>query len=161
MKTPCIALLLVLTYLAGAEIAVKFYSEEPTSHPNRVLGIPTNAVSHVIFNTNSAPPGYVLMSLEQYRDHQVAVRPAHRAWLTNVKEPWDLTNSQPPASVVSNRLVNIQALKVLVDTMQDAETNWASLTAGQIQGLVRVHNQALLRLRPLLRDLYQDHLAKE
>ena len=45
--------------------------------------------------------------------------------------------------------------------MQDAEDNWATLTAGQIQGLVRVHNQALLRLRPLLHELYSRHVHKD
>lgn len=150
-----------LALAVGAQVAVKFYSEEPASHPNRLLNIPTNVVSDVIFNTNAAPAGYVLMTEEAYRDHLKDVRPAFLAWRDNVYTPWALTNSQPSPSVVSNRQSNIAALKFLVDTMENSETNWASLTAGQIQGLVRVHNQAFLRLRPLLRDLYSGHQANE
>lgn len=154
-------LLLLIASLAGAQqVAVKFYSEEPESHPNRVLNIPTNAVSHVIF-TNAAPSGYVLMSTEDYQEHLRTIRPAFRAWFTNVYEPWALTNAQPPPTVVSNRQANIQALKALADQMESAETNWATITDVQVKGLVRVHNQTLLRLKPLIQELYRDYLSKE
>lgn len=153
-------LLLLVASMAGAEVAVRFYSEEPTSHPNRVLGIPTNAPSQVVF-TNTAPPGFVLFTIEAWKDYRDANESTWRDWRRDIYEPYWSTNSQPHPTVVSNRQVNIQALKVLVDTMQNAETNWPSLTAGQIQGLVRVHNQFLLRLKPLLQELYQEHLTKE
>lgn len=145
---------------AGAQVAVKFYSEEPTNHPNRALSIPTNAVSHVIF-TNAAPAGYVLMSTEAYHEHLKTIRPAFREWFENIYEPWARTNAEPSPTVVSNRQANIQALKDLVDAMESAETNWAGLTTAQVKDVVHTHNQAFLRLRPLLRDLYRKYLSEE
>lgn len=154
-----ILLLLFLALAVGADVAVKFYSEEPTNHQNRILGIPTNVVSEVIFNTNSAPIGYVLMSLEEYRIHQDMVRPAFRNWFTNVYEPWAFTNAQPTSQQISNRTAQVQALIDLMNSMQNAEDNWGTLTQAQIQGVVRAHNQFLIRLKPLLKDIYQQWIA--
>jgi hypothetical protein len=145
----------------SAEVAVKFYSSEPSTNQNRLLNIPTNVVSDVIFNTNSAPAEYILMTEEEYRTHQETVRPEFRNWFTNIYQPWALANSQPTSQQISNRLANIQALKDLSDSMQFAEDNWATLSNVQIQGVVRAHNQFLLRLRPILRDLYHQRLAEQ
>jgi hypothetical protein len=121
-------------------LAVSFYQADPSGIPD---GWPKQA-RQLGDATGPLNAGEQLMTPAELDVYKAARQSAYDTW-RNSKLLAEATRIQ----------TNIDALRALFDDFQIAEDTWGALTALQIQTLVRKHNQALLRLRPLFSALYR------
>lgn len=126
-------------------LAVSFYQSDPSGIPNNW----PKAMRELGQATGPLLAGEQLMTVEELETYRNARRAAYDSW-----------RGQQSTSETTRIQVNITALRALFDDFQTSENNWDTLTAAQIQGLVRKHNQALLRLRPLFANLYQKEIER-
>ena len=64
---------------------------------------------------------------------------------------WEATKK---AAVQTVKDTAISDLTTAFNTMKNAETNWGTMTQAQQIGVLRIHNQVLIKLLPILKDLY-------
>lgn len=126
-------------------LAVKFYG-------TNAAGIPTNWPAEIreLKSATNPPPGFVLMTVQEFQAYKTANQSEYNAWTASQQATND-----------SARSANIAALASLFDDFLTAENNWTNLSQAQQIGILRKHNQALLRLKPLIQDLYLDRLKTQ
>jgi hypothetical protein len=132
--------------LCAQNLAVNF-------HGANTNGIPTNWPSYTRpIGTNTFAPGAdAVMTSAELDAHKQPLWPQYRAavWLMQSNDMFSATN------VVGQ---NVSALRNLFEDFADYERGWQAGTnynAATVQLIIRKHNAALLRLRPVLQEMYK------
>ena len=126
-------------------VNVRFWLHEPVTHDFRASGIPTNWPSAMIpTNAPNQLPNWQLMTVEDFQAYKAARKAGYDAWVAS------RDNTQQNV-----RNAKLQEIVDLYDRLELAQRNWSALTQLQISSVVSNQNVLLLRLRPILRELYE------
>lgn len=140
-----IAVFSVSVALLADNIAMKQYKDFP-SDSLTVAGIPGDWPKfEQPIGTNTTFKDWTVMTRAERNALKTKLKPTVQEFFANRKAATD-----------TGKQNNIQALLDLFDTFQTAENNWTNLTTAQRMTLLRKHNQALLRLKPILKQLYEN-----
>lgn len=160
MKFLALTLLLLCALAATAQnYAVRFLSMDPAHEFNAVPGCPTNwpvARDHIGPAQSTTIPNRAILSQAQLDAVYANAGPAFTNWHTSTWKNFVATRDNSDLLARSN---NIVRLKSLYADITQYETRWQAgeqaTNAAQINAILRTHNDALLRLRPLLIELYR------
>jgi hypothetical protein len=117
--------------------------------PGNVEGDPTNCIAMVwdIGTNTVAPLGFFITNA------------AGRDWYLKFSETnYFASRSNALAQAEQTRTANLGALRSLFEDFADFERGWQNGTnynAAAMQTILRKHNAVILRLRPVLQDLYK------
>lgn len=153
MKTFLITTLLAARLFAAEQFIVIPWSQANTNSQERIDGIPpTWPMLLVPARTNvTVPDGAELMTAKQVERRKSDLAAVYAAF-----EARRAAREAAMDEVVKN------AKTVLFDLFDDFaayEDGWkagTNYTAAQIQQIVRKHNRALIKMRPIIRDLYRE-----
>lgn len=146
MKTTLLLLFsIVASALAQDRINVLLWGSDTNSD---TVGIPAQWPRAASPATNAvAPAGWTNMTTADYSAHRAAFQPAYDAWRAtkDSAEKDKTTNAK-------------QAMGALMDDFAAYEDAWKAGTNfnnATINTIVRKHNRALLKMRPMLREFYR------
>lgn len=153
MKSLTLLLLLSARLFAAEQFIVVPWSEAKTNNQERLDGIPPNWPMLMIPAAEKiiAPPGAELMTAKQIDERKAALASDYAAYEAR---------RAARETAVDDAARN--AKSVLFDLFDDFaayEDGWkagTNYTAAQLQQIVRRHNRALIKLRPIIRDLYRE-----
>ncbi len=146
-------LLTSTTLFAGDLFIVVPWSAAPTNTQERIDGIPDAWPMQTIpaDDKTEVPAGTELMSLDQIKERKESLATEYRNY-----EQRKQTRETAKDTAANNAKV---ALFDLLDEFAAFEEAWkggTNYTAAQLQTIVRKHNRALIKLRPIIRDLYRE-----
>lgn len=152
MKSLALLLFLSARLFAAEQFIVVPWSEARTNTQERIDGIPPNWPMIVMpAGTNEVSARSALMTLKQVDERKASLAADYAAYEAR---------KAARETAVDDAARN--AKSVLFDLFDDFaayEDGWkagTNYTAAQLQQIVRRHNRALIKLRPIIRDLYRE-----
>lgn len=137
----CLLAAITLSAL-GQRVLVKFSANNPDL-PNGWPYETSNPLS-----TTNVPAGWST-------NWTIAQVEARRA---SLQSEYQAIQDAKTLTLQTNRQAQLQALKALFDNFEIYNTGWingSNYNATQMQLILRQHNEALVRMRPFLRDMYE------
>lgn len=114
------------------------------------LGIPATWPAQVQEVPDSAPA-----AIAPWQQMTVA---AYQAYVATHQVEYDAWQAAQQSAKDSNLSTLASQYDTALTSMQNAESNWGTLTQAQILAVAHTHNQVLLKLLPVLRKFYMDSL---
>jgi len=154
-----IFLLAALSVNAQTNFAVRFLSMDAAHEFNATPGCPTNwpvVVDNIGTNAVSPFPNRAVLSSSGLLSVYAAAGPTFTNWFNNTWRPFA---AQRETTDVLTRSNNIALLKSIYADMATYEQRWqaglSATTTAQINTVISNHNVFLLRLKPVLQELYR------
>ena len=148
-----IALLFVINTYAADQYIVIPWSEAKTNAQERIDGIPLSWPMQTIpvDEKTVIPEGAEVLDSKQIEQRKMNLAEEYAAYEARVK-----AREAAKDAAVNNAKT---ALFDLFDEFKAFEDGWQSgtnYTAAQLQTIIRKHNRALIKMRPIIRDLYRE-----
>lgn len=154
MNRAIVGLAVIGAALGGAVLLTQLGTDEAAAEQRMLVRLSTNPAEAPVgwptwsgpTNNTDSPPGFTNMTWNELLAYREGRMMAYQVWLDA-----KLSVDEKPLRD------NIQAIKDLYSTLEQIQEGWQQGTnynAAQLQQILEQHNKVLLRLRPILQDLY-------